>query len=121
MIFGLAGQEMVTLSVAETEILERKKPYDIWASSRQNLSSGFPTRPCSNQPALLQRQARKLKFCLKKVQVWYFPKKKNNKGADQSVRMRRLVCDFCLQTPNTGFSRSRPISLEDKMGVLNLL
>ena len=34
----------------------------IWASSRENLSSGFPTKRVSNQPAQLQRLARKLIF-----------------------------------------------------------
>ena len=33
-----------------------------WPSSRENLSSGFPTRSCSNKTAELQRQARRLKF-----------------------------------------------------------
>ena len=41
----------------------------IWALSQQNLSMRFPTRPCSNQPPQLQRLARKLKSCLKKVQI----------------------------------------------------
>ena len=36
----------------------------IWASSRQNLSSGFPTKRNSNQSAQLQGLARKLKFYL---------------------------------------------------------
>ena len=34
----------------------------IWASSRENLSSGFPTKRVSNQSPQLQRLARKLKF-----------------------------------------------------------
>ena len=32
------------------------------ASARDNLSSGFPTMPDSNQPTQLQRLARKLKI-----------------------------------------------------------
>ena len=36
----------------------------IWATSRENLSSGFPTREDSNRPAQLQRLARVLKFRL---------------------------------------------------------
>ena len=36
----------------------------IWASSRENLSSGFPTKRVSNQSPQLQRLARKLKFHL---------------------------------------------------------
>ena len=35
-----------------------------WASSRENLSSGFPTKRVSNQSPQLQRLARKLKFHL---------------------------------------------------------
>ena len=46
----------------------------IWALTRQNLSSGFPTKWASNQPAQLQRLDRKLKFCSKQVQIWYFSK-----------------------------------------------
>ena len=34
----------------------------IWASPRQNLSSGFPSKLGSNQSPKLQRLARKLKF-----------------------------------------------------------
>ena len=34
----------------------------------------------------------------------------NNKGADQSARMRRLVCTFVVRKPpKTGFLASRPI------------
>ena len=36
--------------------------YIIWASSRENLSSGFPSKRDSNQSPQLQRQSRKLKF-----------------------------------------------------------
>ena len=35
-----------------------------WASSRENLSSGCPTKRVSNQSPKLQRLARKLKFHL---------------------------------------------------------
>ena len=35
-----------------------------WASSRENLSSGFPTKRVSKQFPQLQRLARKLKFHL---------------------------------------------------------
>ena len=36
----------------------------IWASSRQNLSSGFPSKRDSNRSPQLQRLARISKFCL---------------------------------------------------------
>ena len=35
---------------------------DKWASSRENLSSGFPSKRDSNQSPQLQRQSRKLNF-----------------------------------------------------------
>ena len=38
--------------------------YTIWASTRENLSSGFPAKRDSNHSPQLQRLARKLKFCL---------------------------------------------------------
>ena len=37
---------------------------NMWASSRENLSSGFPTKRVSNQSPQLQRLARKFKFHL---------------------------------------------------------
>ena len=40
--------------------------------------------------------------------------KANNKGADQSVRMRKLFCTCVIRnTPKTGFLASRPIYLFD--------
>ena len=60
-----------------TEYLDSDNEYDgdiddgltqceryIWASTRQNLSSGFPTKRVSNQSPQLQRLARILKFHL---------------------------------------------------------
>ena len=41
---------------------EHKTCFHIWASSRENLSTGFPTTLVSNQSHQLQRLARKLKF-----------------------------------------------------------
>ena len=43
----------------------------IWASTREDLSSGFPTMQDSNQPAQLQRVARELKFCVLQVYQLY--------------------------------------------------
>ena len=45
-----------------------------WASSRENLSSGFPTKRDSNQFPQLQRLARKLKFSHMARLHWYFSK-----------------------------------------------
>ena len=38
--------------------------YYLWALSRENLSSGFPTKQASNQSPQLQRLASELKFRL---------------------------------------------------------
>ena len=81
----------------------------IWSLTRENLSFGFPTKCDSNQPAQLQRLARKLKFRSSKSRYDTF-QKANNKGADQTVRMGRLVCAFVVGTaPKTGFLALRPI------------
>ena len=45
-----------------------------WASSRENLSSGFPTKRVSNRSPQLQRLARKLKFYMIRGKIGYFPK-----------------------------------------------
>ena len=36
--------------------------YNNWSSSRENLSSGFPTKQLKNQSLQLQRLAKNLKF-----------------------------------------------------------
>ena len=41
-----------------------ERPVKKWASSRENLSSGFSTKRVSNQSPKLQRLARKMKFRL---------------------------------------------------------
>ena len=75
-----------------------------WASARQNLSSGFPTKQDSNQSPHLQSLPRRSKLRLASLD------NANNKGADQSARsMRRLVCAFVAhKPPKTGFLASRP-------------
>ena len=66
-----------------------------WATSWENLSSGFATRLDSNQPAQLQIRDRDLTFWLFQVEVLYYPGSRN-KGADQTARMRRLICVFVV-------------------------
>ena len=44
----------------------------VWAWSRENLSSGFPTRWDSNQPAQQLKLARDLKMWVKKLKVYYY-------------------------------------------------
>ena len=85
--------------------------FHIWASSQENLSPGFPTMRISKQSPQLPRLARKLKFACSKFRHDTF-KYGNNKGADQTARMRRLVCAFVVcKPPKTGFLASRPIYL----------
>ena len=72
----------------------------MWASSRENLSLAFPTKFDSSTSAPLHRQARKLNY-----NTFHAA---NNKGADKSAWMRRLVCAFVVpQPPKTGFLASR--------------
>ena len=72
--------------------------YNIWASSQQNLSSGFPTKLDSNQSPHLPRLARE--FEISPVASLYGNfQKANNKGADQSAQMRMLVCAFVVRQP----------------------
>ena len=53
--------------------------HNIWASPRENLSLGFPTKRDSNQPAQLQRLAKKLTFASSKSRYDTF-QKVNTKG-----------------------------------------
>ena len=80
-----------------------------WASSQENLSTGFTTNRVSNQAPQLQRLASELKFRYSKFTYGTF-QKVNNKGADQTVRMRRLVCACVVcKPPKKGFLATRPI------------
>ena len=72
---------------------------------RQNMSSGF--RHSETQTSVLGfRDKPEIEKCTcSKLEMI------NNKGADQSVRMRRLVCAFCCSaTSKTGFLALRPIN-----------
>ena len=80
----------------------------IWASSRENLSSGFPKKQVSYQSPQLQRLARK-----SKILGMILFKKANNKGADQTGLMRRLVCAFVVRKPpKTCFLASDPFNIQ---------
>ena len=60
---------------------------------QENLSSGFPTRYCSNQPAQFQRLVRELKCC---KFAYYTFQTANNKAIVQTEHMRRLVSAFVV-------------------------
>ena len=61
----------------------------------------------------------KIEILLVSSLIWYFPKIKT-KGADQTVRMRRLVWAFVVRKLlKTGFLTSRPI-YEDILCCLDL-
>ena len=86
-----------------------------WTWSRENLSSGFPPKRVPKHTPQLQRLARQLKFICSKSAYGTFIQA-NNKGADQTARMRRLVC-VCVvcNSPKTGFLATRPkYKLKDK-------
>ena len=69
-----------------------------WASLRENLLWGFPSRSYPNQPAELQRLARYLKFAYNRLRFDTF-QKANNKGADQSAGICRAVCAAVIRKP----------------------
>ena len=101
-----AYDTMLPQGVPTNQILDS---YVNWVASKQNLSSGFPTKRYSNQPAKPQRPARKLKFHFSKSRYDTFHKA-NNKGAAQTAHMCRLVCAFVpRKSPKTGFLASTPI------------
>ena len=77
------------------------------ALSRENqvLLSRFLAKLDSNQFAQLQRLARILKYYVKQVWLLYFSEIEKNKGADQTVRMRKLFCAFVFCMQQNQFSR----------------
>ena len=65
---------------------------------------GFKKRD-SNQPAQLQRLSRKVEISPVASLDMILSKKRKTKGADQTVRMHRLVCALVVRNiPKTGFS-----------------
>ena len=60
--------------------------YAIWATSQENLSSGFATRVDLNWSVQPQKLGRGLKFRIKKLELLYYLGRKN-KGADQTAQM----------------------------------
>ena len=62
--FAFPSEDFFKISAKSANPDEMSHFVYIWASSRENLSSGCPTKRVSNQSAELQRLARKLKFCL---------------------------------------------------------
>ena len=76
---------------------------------QENMSSGFPTKEDTKQsPQLQSSQKTEISFVASLDMILL--KKANNKGADQTVRMCRLVCAFVVRNPpKTGFLASRPI------------
>ena len=70
---------------------------------------GVSVKGDSNQSPQLQRLTRISKFLACSMFRDYTFQKANNKGADQSARMHRLVCAFVVRKlPKTGFLSSRP-------------
>ena len=83
----------------------------IWASSRESLSSGF--RPGKIQIGLLSYtdQLESWNFWYSKYR-YYTIQVANNKGADQTAQMRRLICTFCCShMAKTGFLMTWLISI----------
>ena len=74
---------------------------------------GFQTWSFQTQPAQLQRLTRALKFNGSMFSYNSF-QGKNNRGADQTVRVRRLVCALFVRMQTTpGFLTTRLNYLEN--------
>ena len=67
-----------------------------WALSRENLSLGFATRVDSNRSAQLETSYSLEISAIESVR-YYTTQAMNNKGADQTARMRRLICTFVVR------------------------
>ena len=65
------------------------------ATTRENLSPGFPTKQVLNQSLRLNRLARNQNFSRSKCRYDSATKADNN-VADETVWMRRLVCAFIV-------------------------
>ena len=82
----------------------------IWALSRQNLSWSFWQKEIKTSLLSYRDWQKNWNFVPSRSRydtVQYM----NNKGADQTVRMRRLVCTFVVRKPpKIGFLVLRPIS-----------
>ena len=65
-------------------VMVKPMVFAVWRTCRillqENLSSGFPRKRVSNQSPQLQRLARKLKFHLKQVYIWYLFEKLRTQG-----------------------------------------
>ena len=77
----------------------------IWAATRENRSSGFPTRSDTNRAVQAQKRARSLKFRIYVEEELYYPSSKN-KGADQLRGYREADLRLCFRLgKNPVFSR----------------
>ena len=87
----------------------RNSCHVIVALPQGNLSLGFQTKQDKNKAPQLQRLARRLKFAWVKLRYGAF-QKANNKEADQTARMCRLVSTFVVcKPPKTGLFATRLI------------
>ena len=78
----------------------------IQATTRENLSCGFPTKRVSNQSLRLNRLDRKLIFFARGKSRDDSSQKADNKVADDIAWMRRLVWAFIVTNHRNRFSQS---------------
>ena len=78
---------------------------DIKAATRENRSSGFPTRSDTNRPVQFQKTSRRLKFRFYEEEKLYYPCSEN-KGADQLRSYCEADLRLCFRIgKNPVFSR----------------
>ena len=79
-----------------------------WTSSRENLSAGFPKNTSFKSVSSATQTDWKIE--ISPVARLHTLHKAKNKDADQTARMRRLVCACVVRKPpKTGFLATRPI------------
>ena len=71
--------------------------------TRENRSSGFPTRSDTNRPVPAQKRARSLKFRISEEEEIYYPCSEN-KGADQLRGYREADLRLCFRIGKIRFS-----------------
>ena len=85
------------------------------ASTRENLSSGFPIKQVLNQSLRLNRLARNWNFSRSKCR-YDLSEKADNKVADETARMGRLVCAFIVTNHRRQVFCSRgPIAINERL------
>ena len=93
----------VALQTAQSARWDLKKLKNIWATSREHLSSEFPTRWDSNRAARLQKLARVLNFRILQAEVLYYPSREQQRRWSDCADAQADLHLCCSHMILTGF------------------